>query len=665
VARVERRVDAAAVFVKTPVSCFLGGGELMQFRNARTIAPWLATIVATTLLLGSSTMVSGAGPAAVPLETCTQLVGMKIWSGTYTGQFGTNGKVMSGTWRALITVEDNGSLSGRFLSPIRDAVSGYVNCNSVNWSYTGVTHGSVLGTFAPGAHPSGSGTFVYGDVSGSWTGSVQPGVEVALVPSLLPPAPGPVTYTATVSGSGPTPTGSVTVSDDLGSCEIASLDGNGSGSCDLTEQAGFATYTITATYSGDSYYAGGSTVTITNGAAVANGGTITVGSSGVEASAQGGTSGVDTLQQSDYDTNPVGNLNDGLGYFDVVASTGNTFSTIVINDCAGVTAASVLSWWDPTANAGAGGWLPVVGNPGPTFDSNTGCLSAALDGTTSPTIVELTGTVFAISSPNKITSVGGATAHVGTFFSFAITTSGSPTPALTLDGNVPAGLTFSDQHNGTAKLSGTPHGSGGIFNPTFRATFGTGNAQNEVSQPFTLFVLAVPVFTSPAKASAKIGANFQRIVRATGYPPASIKLKGKLPKGVTFKNKSNGSATLSGRPAAGTGGTYPLTFTAKNDAGNRVQKFTLTVLGFHVKTLSLPAGTRGVAYNAQLQAAGGTAPFTWAALSPPPAGLTLGPTGVLSGTPQTALKAKTYSFSVKATDKTKKTATATVTLELS
>ena len=40
----------------------------------------------------------------------------------------------------------------------------------------------------------------------------------------------------------------------------------------------------------------------------------------------------------------------------------------------------------------------------------------------------------------------------------------------------------------------------------------------------------------------------------------------------------NGTATLSGTPAAGTGGTYPLTFTAVNGVGSpATQSFTLTV----------------------------------------------------------------------------------------
>src|SRR5262245_51772219 len=42
---------------------------------------------------------------------------------------------------------------------------------------------------------------------------------------------------------------------------------------------------------------------------------------------------------------------------------------------------------------------------------------------------------------------------------------------------------------------------------------------------------------------------------------------GALPGGVTFTNNGNGTATLTGTPAAGTGGTYPLTLTATDGNG--------------------------------------------------------------------------------------------------
>ena len=58
----------------------------------------------------------------------------------------------------------------------------------------------------------------------------------------------------------------------------------------------------------------------------------------------------------------------------------------------------------------------------------------------------------------------------------------------------------------------------------------------------------------------------------------SIVHSGALPAGVTFVDNANGTATLAGTPGAGTGGQYPITFTAANGiAPDAVQNFTLTV----------------------------------------------------------------------------------------
>jgi hypothetical protein len=83
------------------------------------------------------------------------------------------------------------------------------------------------------------------------------------------------------------------------------------------------------------------------------------------------------------------------------------------------------------------------------------------------------------------------------------------------------------------------------------------------------------------------------------------------------------------------------TFT-KNGGGNNNNGSLPTIL-----TSSLPNGTVGTAYNQTLTATGDT-PITWSRESGTlPAGLTLSPTGVISGTPTTAA---TSSFTVKATN---------------
>ena len=82
-----------------------------------------------------------------------------------------------------------------------------------------------------------------------------------------------------------------------------------------------------------------------------------------------------------------------------------------------------------------------------------------------------------------------------------------------------------------------------------------------------------------------------------------------------------------------------------------------------VATASLPFGTVGVDYSAQLAASGGPAPFTWSLASGSlPGGLSLdNGTGVISGTPTGAVNA---SFSVQVTSAANRSGTRALTLEV-
>jgi acid phosphatase len=67
-----------------------------------------------------------------------------------------------------------------------------------------------------------------------------------------------------------------------------------------------------------------------------------------------------------------------------------------------------------------------------------------------------------------------------------------------------------------------------------------------------------------------------------------------------------------------------------------------------ISTTNLPAGTVSQGYSVQLNAAGGTAPYTWSVTSGAlPAGLLLSSSGVISGTPTTT---GTTTFTAKVTD---------------
>ena len=186
--------------------------------------------------------------------------------------------------------------------------------------------------------------------------------------------------------------------------------------------------------------------------------------------------------------------------------------------------------------------------------------------------------VLTVNSSPAFTSANATAFTVGAAGTFAITTIATPpvTSIARTGAALPTGVTYVDNSNGTATLSGTPAaGTGGTYVLTLTAANGVGT--NAV-QTFTLTVREAPVFTSAAATTFVVGAAGTFTVTTTGEPDvATITLGGApLPAGVTFVNNGDGTSTLSGTPGAGTGGTYALTFTANNGlGGNVVQNFTL------------------------------------------------------------------------------------------
>jgi hypothetical protein len=87
-----------------------------------------------------------------------------------------------------------------------------------------------------------------------------------------------------------------------------------------------------------------------------------------------------------------------------------------------------------------------------------------------------------------------------------------------------------------------------------------------------------PAITSAASASFTAGTAGTFTIDTTGGPTPSITQTGSLPNGITFVDNGDGTATLSGTPASGTAGSYPLTISASNGVGvAATQQFTLTI----------------------------------------------------------------------------------------
>ena len=197
-----------------------------------------------------------------------------------------------------------------------------------------------------------------------------------------------------------------------------------------------------------------------------------------------------------------------------------------------------------------------------------------------------------VNQAPAITSSAGTTFTAGQAGTFTVKATGAPTPGLSEKGPLPSRVTFKDNGDGSATLAGTPAaGTGGRYPFTITATNGVSPA---ATQPFTLTVNQAPAITSSRADTLTVGHAGTFTVKSTGTPTSTLSEKGALPRGVRFKANGDGTATLAGTPAAGTGGTYKLTIAAKNGVSpDAIQSFTLTVVGLPAAPSGLKATGRG------------------------------------------------------------------------
>ena len=270
--------------------------------------------------------------------------------------------------------------------------------------------------------------------------------------------------------------------------------------------------------------------------------------------------------------------------------------TLTVNQSLAITSGN-----SNTFTVGTAGTFTVTttGSPAPTL-SETGALpsgvtfvnngngTATLAGTPAPgsggtytfTITASNGVspnatqtfTLTVDQAPAITSGNSTTFTVGTAGSFTMTASGFPSATFSETGPLPTGVTLSS----SGVLSGTPAaGTGGVYPITVTASNGVGS---NATQTFTLTVDQAPAITSGNSTAFPVNAADTFTVTTTGFPNSTLSETGALPSGVTFVNNGNGTATLAGTPAAGTGGTYPITITASNGVSpNATQSFTLTV----------------------------------------------------------------------------------------
>ena len=183
---------------------------------------------------------------------------------------------------------------------------------------------------------------------------------------------------------------------------------------------------------------------------------------------------------------------------------------------------------------------------------------------------------------------------------------------------------------------------------------GTGKFTAATGSPFVLARQFIITTTSlpDGVLSAPYNATLQSIGGA-GAVTWSL-ATGTLPAGLTL---NPGTGTISGTPTAA--GTSAITVNA-TDSASPPSSATIalsvtvnaTAPSFAVSTGSLSNGTIGVPYDQILTATGGTAPLTWTVSSGSlPAGLTLNPSGEITGTPTSSTTTPpSFTFTVTPTD---------------
>jgi hypothetical protein len=233
-------------------------------------------------------------------------------------------------------------------------------------------------------------------------------------------------------------------------------------------------------------------------------------------------------------------------------------------------------------------------------------------------------------------------------YSGMIANFGSPQARLAMVSGLPAGLEATKSGN-TIILSGTPTQTG-----PFDIGVETED-QDDNNNSRTFYVGTYTLTINPMLSLSGLSAfwtagqaGFDRIAVSGGTPQFSNLAVTGLPPGLTAA-LSAGAITLSGTPTqAGTFGQVAVSL--QDSTGATVQQTYSIPVGLGLNPGILPADTAGQSYRVTMSATGGSGHYNFTVASGAlPAGLSLSPAGLLSGT-ATGPASPAYQFSIRATD---------------
>ena len=269
-----------------------------------------------------------------------------------------------------------------------------------------------------------------------------------------------------------------------------------------------------------------------------------------------------------------------------------------------------------------------------------GCSSSGTNSGSSPSPAVLT-----------VTTVSLPTATVGSAYSGLVAVTGGTAPYVFSASGLPGGLSI---NGSTGAITGTPsQGSIGTVNTTVKVADSSSSTQSATSNLSIKVSTAALAFTTTSLPMGSAGTPYPSttLQGAGGVAPYTWSLASgsHLPTGLNLSP----AGILSGTPAAPSNGsvTFIVTdsFTNPETAQATLPVIISGIASLSLTTAMLPAATLNTAYSATLTAAGGVPPYTFALAgsSSLPPGLTLGSSGVISGTPTTT---GSSSFSVQVTD---------------